>query len=108
MKCEGCTIEEHWRCGMQTWCECDGSLDWGMFDPSAEEEMAHYQAMEQQLNRRGQTLTTMHKLTLSDYALTILFILALSFGVYYGLQSWLTRVSEETGARIERAGRIYQ
>jgi hypothetical protein len=50
----------------------------------------------------------MHKLTLSDYALTILFILALSFGVYYGLQSWLTRVSEETGARIERAGRIYQ
>ncbi|HTG95748.1 MAG TPA: hypothetical protein VL866_24320 [Pyrinomonadaceae bacterium] len=50
----------------------------------------------------------MQRLTLSDYTLTILLILALSFGVYYGLQSWLTRVSEETSGRIERAGRIYQ
>jgi hypothetical protein len=49
--CEGCTADEHWRCGMQTWCECpcDGSVDWGMFDPSAEEESDHYAAMEQKL-----------------------------------------------------------
>lgn len=35
MMCEGCTADEHWRCGMQTWCECecDGSADWGVFDP---------------------------------------------------------------------------
>jgi len=27
--CEGCTAGEHWRCGMQTWCECecDGTSD---------------------------------------------------------------------------------
>lgn len=32
--CEGCLADEHWRCGMQTWCECecDGSVEWGLFD----------------------------------------------------------------------------
>jgi hypothetical protein len=36
--CEGCTAEEHWRCGMQTWCQCDcdGSPDWGVYDPENE------------------------------------------------------------------------
>jgi hypothetical protein len=43
----------------------------------------------------------MQRLSLSDYALTILFILALSFGVYYGLQSWLTQVTTETTARMK-------
>jgi len=30
--CEGCTNEQHYLCGMQTWCECecDGSTDWGL------------------------------------------------------------------------------
>jgi len=39
MMCEGCTAEEHWRCGMQTWCECecDGSPDWALFDPESDE-----------------------------------------------------------------------
>lgn len=39
MMCEGCTADEHWRCGMQTWCkcECDGSTDWAIheIDPDA-------------------------------------------------------------------------
>lgn len=39
MMCEGCTADEHWRCGMQTWCECecDGSTDWAIHevDPDA-------------------------------------------------------------------------
>ena len=39
MMCEGCTADEHWRCGMQTWCECecDGSIDWGMNEPGPDE-----------------------------------------------------------------------
>lgn len=53
--CEGCTADEHWRCGMQTWCECecDGLPDWGMFDPSLEEEATHYKQMEQKLRDEG-------------------------------------------------------
>jgi len=37
--CEGCTVDEHWRCGMQTWCECDcdGSTDWGVFEIDPDE-----------------------------------------------------------------------
>ena len=23
MMCEACERDEHWLCGMQTWCECD-------------------------------------------------------------------------------------
>ena len=23
MMCEACKRDEHWNCGMQTWCECD-------------------------------------------------------------------------------------
>lgn len=39
MMCEGCTADEHWRCGMQTWCECecDGSIDWGMLEIDPDE-----------------------------------------------------------------------
>jgi len=35
MICEGCEANEHWRCGMQTWCECpcDGSIDYGAWEP---------------------------------------------------------------------------
>ena len=35
VKCAGCMDDEHWRCGMQTWCECecDGSTDWHEIDP---------------------------------------------------------------------------
>lgn len=53
--CEGCAANEHWRCGMQTWCgcECDGSLDWGMVDPAIDEEAAHYETMEQKLRDEG-------------------------------------------------------
>jgi hypothetical protein len=43
----------------------------------------------------------MQRLTLSDYALTILLLLVLSFGVYYGLQSWLTQVTTETATRMK-------
>lgn len=50
----------------------------------------------------------MQRLTLSDYLLTILLILAILFGVSYLFQSWLVRVNDETRGRIERAGRIYQ
>lgn len=25
--CEACELGEHWRCGMQTWCECDDPRD---------------------------------------------------------------------------------
>jgi Tfp pilus assembly protein PilP len=50
----------------------------------------------------------MHRLTLSDYALTILLLVALALGLSYGLQQWLTQVSSETSGRIERAGRIWQ
>lgn len=42
----------------------------------------------------------MQRLSLSDYLLTILLILALIFGVSYLFQSWLVRVSEETKSRI--------
>ena len=33
--CEGCEAGEHWRCGMQTWCECDcpGFPDAGDYFP---------------------------------------------------------------------------
>lgn len=36
--CEGCTAGEHWRCGMQTWCECDcdGSSDFDLFEDENE------------------------------------------------------------------------
>lgn len=50
----------------------------------------------------------MQRLTLSDYLLTILLILAILFGVSYLVQSWLVRVSEETSGRMERAERIFQ
>jgi hypothetical protein len=50
----------------------------------------------------------MQRLNFSDYALTILLILALSFGVYYGLQRWVLQVSVETTSRMERAQRIFQ
>ena len=43
----------------------------------------------------------MQRLTFSDYALTILLLLALSCGVYYGLQQWLTQVTTETTARMK-------
>lgn len=48
MMCEGCTNEQHYFCGMQTWCECpcDGSTDWAMYEPTEEEEMEHYRQME--------------------------------------------------------------
>jgi len=50
----------------------------------------------------------MNRLNLSDYALTILLLVALALGLSYGLQRWLTQVSVETSGRIERAGRIWQ
>jgi hypothetical protein len=50
----------------------------------------------------------MQRLGLSDYLLTILFLLALSFGVYYGLQRWVLQVSVETTSRMQRAQRIFQ
>jgi len=50
----------------------------------------------------------MHRLTLSDYALVILLLIALALGLSYGLQRWLTQVSSETSGRIEHAGRSYQ
>ena len=49
----------------------------------------------------------MQRLNLSDYALVVLFLLALALGLSYGLQQWLTQVSVETSGRIERAGRVY-
>jgi len=49
----------------------------------------------------------MHRLTLSDYALVILLLLALALGLSYGLQRWVVQVSSETSGRIERAGRDY-
>ena len=42
----------------------------------------------------------MHRLTLSDYALTILLLIALALGLSYGLQQWLTQVSAETTTRM--------
>ena len=47
----------------------------------------------------------MQRLTLSDYALVILLLVALALGLSYGLQRWLTQVSSETSGRIERAGK---
>jgi hypothetical protein len=39
--CEGCTADEHWRCGLQTWCQCpcDGSTDCYEVDPDSGLEM---------------------------------------------------------------------
>jgi len=35
MMCIACSDENHYQCGMQTWCECDcdGSPDWGAYNP---------------------------------------------------------------------------
>ena len=52
-------------------------------------------------------VNSMHRLNLSDYALVILLLVALALGLSYGLQQWLTQVSSETGARIERASKEY-
>lgn len=47
----------------------------------------------------------MRRLTATEYLFIILTIILLAGGLSYGLQSWLTQVNAETGARIERAGR---
>jgi hypothetical protein len=31
--CEACTRDEHWNCGMQTWCECDCPGPGGDYTP---------------------------------------------------------------------------
>lgn len=45
----------------------------------------------------------MHRLTLTDYLLTILLILAIVFSVSYLLQTWLNRVAQKTSTRIQSA-----
>jgi hypothetical protein len=49
--CEGCTADEHWRCGLQTWCECecDGSVDWGMHEIDPDEGLSAADPWEGQL-----------------------------------------------------------
>lgn len=37
--CEACEHEEHWNCGMQTWCECDCSGPDGVY-------AGHYECQE--------------------------------------------------------------
>lgn len=32
MMCEACQQDEHWNCGMQTWCECDCDGPEGFYD----------------------------------------------------------------------------
>lgn len=49
----------------------------------------------------------MQRLTLSEFAITILFLLALVFGASYLLHSWLLQVQSETSGRIERAGKVW-
>lgn len=50
----------------------------------------------------------MHRLTLTDYLLTIIIVCAIAFGLAYGLRGWLLQVNDETSGRIERAGKIFQ
>lgn len=50
----------------------------------------------------------MYRLNLSSYLFIICVILILALGISRFFQWWVVNVSEETGARIERAGRIYQ
>jgi hypothetical protein len=50
----------------------------------------------------------MHRLTITEFIITIALILGLAFGLNWALRSWLVNLNIGTSWRMERAGRIYK
>lgn len=50
----------------------------------------------------------MHRLTLTEFLLTIIIVCAIAFGLSQLLQTWLISTTERTSTRIEHAGEVYR
>lgn len=50
----------------------------------------------------------MHRLTLTEFLLTIIIVCAIAFGLSQLLQAWLLSTNAQTTSRIERAGGIFK